>query len=174
MTSDDMVISWSIRLSILFYLFSLLLRIVSFPKIDGLKYASLASLIGFSFSLLHFWSAFEYHHHWSHQAAFDETAKRTADLFGFSIGYGIYFNYFFLAAWGTDLLVRCFTSAKRQWQRILLWSLQVYLLFIVVNGAIVFAKGPVQWLTGSALILLAILSLTKTDRSKQSSSLEGE
>lgn len=167
MASGDLVISWSIRLSILFYLLSLFLQVVSYQKGRSLKYASLASLIGFAFSLLHFWSAFEYHHHWSHQAAFDETAKRTADLFGFHFGYGIYFNYFFLAAWGTDLILRCFSSSNSPSQRVLLWSLQGYLLFIVINGAIVFASGPVQWLTGLALISLALLSIKKNYRSKQ-------
>src|SRR6266700_4246784 len=38
----------------------------------------------------HVVSAFHFHHHWSHAAEYEETARRTAELFGVRSGAGLY------------------------------------------------------------------------------------
>src|SRR5688572_8202567 len=65
----------------------------------GLTAARWAWTVGCAFFLVHVACAFSYFHHWSHDAAYRETARQTAELTGRHWGGGIYINYVFAAAW---------------------------------------------------------------------------
>jgi hypothetical protein len=74
------------------------------------------------------------------------------------LGYGIYASYLFSLVWGVDvavawLLPHAYANRSRARQL----AIHGFLLFMVVNGAIVFANGPTRWI--SVVVLLTILSL---------------
>src|SRR6185503_2577121 len=53
-------------------------------------------------ALIHAGLAFDVAYQWSHQAAFLDTARRTAAVTGIVWGGGIFVNYLFLALWLAD------------------------------------------------------------------------
>jgi hypothetical protein len=112
--------------------------------------------------LVHVASAFHVHHGWSHAAALRETARQTAELTGRAVGAGLYVNYLFAVLWSLDAAWwwRNPASHRRRpgWVEV---GLHVFLLFVVFNGAVVFARGPVRWL-GVAVTLIAVATLVLT------------
>jgi hypothetical protein len=124
--------------------------------------------LGALLSWLHIAAAMIYVHHGSHAEAVEETARRTEALFGWRFGGGVYFNYVFAALWTADALWWWLAPAAYQHRpRWVAWTIHGYLLFIVINGAIVFASGPTRWLSLAALVIVGgILLLQK--RAKQS------
>src|SRR5262249_20786946 len=59
--------------------------------------------IGCGLFLAHVAGAFHFVHHWSHAAAWQDTAEQTEKLIGVSFGDGIYFSYLFLVTWVLDV-----------------------------------------------------------------------
>lgn len=114
---------------------------------NKLREARLAWTLGCGFFLVHVACAFAFFHAWSHAAAERETAQQTAALTGWRWGGGIWFNYVFAVAWLADVLwwwmaPRSFARRSRVIE--VLW--QSFFFFMVFNGAVVFAHGPVRWL----------------------------
>ncbi len=94
--------------------------------------------------LAHIVAAFQFHHHWSHSAAYADTARQTAELTGWNSGFGLYINYLFAAVWlGT--LVKPVQN----------WPIRVFFWFMIFNGAVVFVHGPMRWF-GLALCAMLI------------------
>ena len=113
--------------------------------------------------LLHVCCAFHFFHNWSHADAFEETARQTKALTGFESGSGLYLNYAFTLLWFFDagwwLAVGDSNYFRRpHWIPIALHS---FFLFMFVNGAVVFGKGPVRWygITVLAMMLIGFKSL---------------
>jgi hypothetical protein len=93
------------------------------------------------------WCAFAYFHHWSHAAAYRETARQTGELTGWRWGGGLFFNYVFAVAWLGDVLWWWLAPggfARRSPRLHALWH--GFFFFMVFNGAVVFARGPGRWL----------------------------
>jgi hypothetical protein len=102
--------------------------------------------------LLHVALAFHFFHHWSHAAAFAHVASQS----GF--GPGLYFNYAFSLVWGVD--VAWWWSGLRRYAKRPRWISVVvhsFMVFIVFNGAVVFASGPVRWASAAGFVGLAAL-----------------
>ena len=57
--------------------------------------------------------AFDRVHHWSHAAAYEHTAARTAAWLGIRVGGGVWVNYAVLAAWTLDASVGWFCKCRR-------------------------------------------------------------
>jgi len=113
--------------------------------------------------LAHVAFAFHFHHGWSHAAAYDATARGTAESFGREWGGGLYFNYAFTLVWVGDVI--WWWCGLRAYARRPLWMdllIQTYLAFIAINGAIIFASGPTRWLGIAACLLLAVLAWRRT------------
>ena len=92
--------------------------------------------------LTHVAFAFHYYHSWSHSDAF----RRTDEITGF--GAGIYVSYFFSLVWLTDGLAWWLTP--RWYAQRSLWVdriLHAFMAFIIFNGSVVYATGPVRWLS---------------------------
>ncbi|BDC47700.1 hypothetical protein F183_A00160 [Bryobacterales bacterium F-183] len=94
---------------------------------------------GLALYLAHVFAAFHYVHHWSHQAAYEDTARQTRELYGVDFGgSGLYCNYAFTLLWAFDVAWWWKSPESRQnrpkWQT---WAIQGYLAFIVVNGALI-------------------------------------
>ena len=111
--------------------------------------------------------AFHFVHRWSHQAAFDATAKETLDKIGFAYGTGVFFNYLFLLVWAIDLIwVWRPETLRNRTQQVLFYAGRAYLLFIAFNGTVVFKTGWMRILGISATALLAALLWRCLQRTK--------
>lgn len=102
--------------------------------------------------------AFQFHHAWSHTAAFAATATRSAAVTGFASGAGIYMNYLLIAIWAADaawwwLRPRAYLTRSRA----LDVAVFAFFIFMFVNGAIVFAVGPMR-IAGAAAVAAALVA----------------
>jgi hypothetical protein len=91
---------------------------------------------------VHLAMAFHFYHHWSHSHAF----QHTREVSGF--GEGIYFSYLFTLMWMVDTFwwwgFPARYAARPVWiDRIL----HTYMLFIILNGTIVFESGAIRWVS---------------------------
>jgi hypothetical protein len=109
--------------------------------------------------IAHFISAFHFYHGWSHAVAYGDTARQTAEVFGFNWGGGLFINYALLIAWIVDLAwwwrSGLDSYRKRPWPLLALWH--TLLIFIIFNATVVFGDGTVRWL-GLAISLLLMLT----------------
>lgn len=132
---------WTIRLALVCYVFCLAACIFRRDSGDR-RWNAIVRLvwtIGCGLFVAHVIAAFGYYHHFSHEAAYDETARQTQAQLGFAIGGGIYFSYLFLAVWIVDAAWRWIAPGTRpSWFD---WPLHAYMFFIAFNGAIVFEGG---------------------------------
>ena len=98
--------------------------------------------------LAHTISAFHFFHHWSHDAAYRETARQTEEVFGFKSGIGIYFNYILVILWIIDVcwwwLKGLESYRHRHWTLVVAWH--TFLIFMFFNATFVFGNGFVRWL----------------------------
>ena len=116
--------------------------------------------------LAHVACAFHFYHAWSHSVAYADTARQTAEMVGWNSGAGLYVNYLFAAVWVADALWGWITLAARPvW---VTWAIRAFFWFMIFNGAVVFAHGPMR---GYGLLLsLALIGSwwprrrTSTDR----------
>jgi hypothetical protein len=97
-------------------------------------------------AVLHVLVAFHFRHGWSHASAVAETARQTEEALGVAIGAGVYVNYLFIAVWLADaawwwVSPATFSARPSPLDR----AIRLFLLFIFVNGAIVFPKGPIRF-----------------------------
>ena len=128
------------------------------PGSRWLLHARAVWTIGCVFFLAHVVCAFRFFHHWSHAAAYDETARQTAAITGLRWGGGIWWNYLFAAAWLADVLwwwLAPGSFARRSPRLNAIWH--GFFFFMVFNGTVVFGKGPVRWLGAIICGSLAVL-----------------
>ena len=108
--------------------------------------------------IAHFISAFQFYHGWSHAAAYRDTARQTADVFGINWGGGLFINYALLFAWIVDIAwwwrSGLDSYRKRPWQLVMAWH--GFLIFIIFNATVVFAAGIVRWLGLGICLLLTL------------------
>jgi hypothetical protein len=160
--TGDFLIRWSIRLAMLCYLAVLAQAIASRRAPATSTRSRWVWTLGCALFLGHVASAFHYYHHWSHAHAFADTAERTRSALGWQFGWGIYFNHLFALVWAGDvgwswLSPRSF-AARPRWVTITIHS---FLLFIAINGLMVFKDGPVRWISLAAVLGLAVWWLAR-------------
>ncbi|MDF1755119.1 MAG: hypothetical protein P1U89_20185 [Verrucomicrobiales bacterium] len=107
----------------------------------------LVSLIFFS---IHVITAFHGFYQWSIQTALTETARLTEQVTGWRSGIGLWVNFVFFAWLAADYIDRVrkgekYSSARNR-------IAEAIILFMILNGAVIFATGPVRWF-GAALLL---------------------
>ena len=166
--SGELLVRWTIRLSLLCYALVLLGQLwfaarqpswSAQPKRTNTLGRALWTL-GALLAVVHVLSAFHVYHHWSHADAVAATARETQEVVGIAVGLGVYFNYLFVLLWLADVglwwkLGAAYNERPRWWA----WLVHGYLLFIAINGAIVFESGPTRWGGIVACVLLAILGV---------------
>lgn len=155
MTFDTLLISWSIRLSMLLFFATVAIRLTGSARASENAVVKHLWTCGFCFFLVHVLASYHYVHHWSHTEAYAATAKQTLELLGVEVGVGVYFNYLFIAAWALDIANTWFQISTDRWP--IQWLLRfgfVYMLFIAFNGVVVFKSG---WLRGIGLLCTSIL-----------------
>ncbi len=142
---NDLLTLWTVRLACVFYVAALL----GFHR----RYTWTAGLLAY---LAHVVAAFTFHHHWSHDAAYTETARQTRELFGVPSGFGLYFNYFFTALWLADVLwLWTRPDSHRTRPRWVSAAIHSFMAFLFFNATVVFASGWTRWLGIAATALVA-------------------
>jgi hypothetical protein len=115
--------------------------------------AAVAALVG------HYISAFHFYHSWSHESAYVETARQTAEVFKVNWGGGIFINYALLVLWIADV-GWWWLAGPGSYRRRPLWILLTwhgFLVFILFNATVVFKDGITRWV---GLLVCAIVSLS--------------
>lgn len=146
---------WTIRLALACYVFCLASVIRGRGSTDRQQNQVVRVIwtLGCGLFITHVVAAFGYYHHFSHQAAYDDTARQTREQLGFAFGGGIYFSYVFLALWILDVAWRWLAPSTRPaWFD---WPLHAFMFFIAFNGAIIFEGGVSRMAGIVACLLLA-------------------
>jgi hypothetical protein len=154
----ELLTIWTIRLALAGYFIGLSGLLLSHDRPHWQRSTKRIWTLGCLFYLAHFASAFQFYHGWSHQSAMVETANQAREVVDFEAGYGIYMNYLFTFLWALDaiwLWIKGPDYFRRP--KAITIAVHAYLLFIVVNGTVVFEGGAVRWLSLVALFGLAIL-----------------
>jgi hypothetical protein len=140
---SELLTRWTVRLAVACYV----LR-VSFDLTGwGTPWAKRAVLwlwtAGCGLLLTHVICAFQFYHEWSHFAAYENTARQTAEVVGIDWGGGLYFNYLFIGVWMGDVTAWWRLGDAYIERRQVYWFVQVIFAFMIVNATIVF--GPPVW-----------------------------
>jgi hypothetical protein len=102
--------------------------------------------------------AFHYYHGWSQASAYRETARQTAEVFGFDWGGGLFINYVVMLGWAADVAWWWLKPENfRSRPRLLTVAWHIFLLFIFFNATVVFVDGPLRWIGMIFFAGLAIL-----------------
>jgi hypothetical protein len=100
--------------------------------------------------------AFHYYHQWSHAAAYADTARQTAAWFGRNWGGGLYLNYLFTLIWlGDAVWSWAFPKSYLGRHKGVAIARRAVFFFMIVNGAVVFARTEIRWL---GIVLCLILT----------------
>src|SRR5436190_19630563 len=93
--------------------------------------------------LAHVAAAFHFYHHWSHAAAYADTARQTAEFSGWNWGGGLYLNYLFAVLWLGEVIWSWVSPASYvDRSRAISRAIRGFFIFMIFNGAVVFARGP--------------------------------
>jgi hypothetical protein len=150
---------WAIRISMI------LMVVVLAAEIRGAISTSLAIVIlwfsGALLALAHSVGAMITFHHGNQLAAFESTAKQTEQLLGFRFGAGLYVNYLFVIVWLADAAIRLLLPKHYpdfpNWYR---YGVTGFLVFIAINGAIVFQASWTRYVGIGCLLFLGTLAWT--------------
>jgi hypothetical protein len=117
----------------------------------------LAFSAGLAAMALHSWAAFAFRYDFSFQAALADAARQIEAVTGQpSSPRGFYMNYVFLAWWAVEAAIWWFAvDAFARRPTALAWASRLFFVFMFVNGAVVFASGPVR-IFGVLAVLAAV------------------
>jgi hypothetical protein len=158
MVTGEFLTRWTVRVALTLYVLALALRVSAAGCRRRLATARLFWTVGCLAFLLHTASAFEFYHDWSHRAAYEATARQTAEVVGLDWGGGLYANYAFAALWTVDVCWWWFGPEHYQARpRTLEWALQGFLGFMAFNATVVFGVGAIRWFGLAATLFLATI-----------------
>ncbi len=157
--------AWTIYIAVLLYFSAYFIQLCSFK--DPLRKAHLYRWtwgLGALAFLIHVLSAFHFYHNWSHESAYQSTAKSTEEILGTAFGEGVYFSYTFLGLWILDALW-LFLEPKLSFKRpkFLTCILHIYITFIFFSGLIFFEglRARIIGGIGFTLLFLGFVMLRK-------------
>lgn len=107
------------------------------------RWARPISIVGALFAIAHALIAFHVRYGWDHEVAVSATATQAARLYGIAWSGSLYVNYVFLALW---------LVAAWRWRH---WVWRAFVLTMVVNGAILFAR-PAARPFGAVLVVVLL------------------
>lgn len=185
MDTTETLTRWTVRGAFALYVLALALRIRAANRADRRPSADLLPLNlrrraadppvlarwlwtgACALLFAHVGFAFHGFHHWSHRAAYAETARQTAELFGIDWGGGLFANYAMLLVWLVDVFGWWHSgppSLRRPALRT--WLAQGFLAFMWFNATVAFGHGSVRWVGLAGFVTLAVcyfLYLRKPD-----------
>ena len=90
--------------------------------------------------------------------AAQSTMEQTESTTGIKTNVGIYVNYFFTLVWAIDASIWWLGGLKRYAQRRWIHPalLHGFFVFMIFNGAIVFASGPARYLGIVVLLVVGV------------------
>jgi hypothetical protein len=95
---------------------------------------------------IHVACAFQFEHHWSHEAAYLQTARETAAVTGLDWGGGLWINYALMLLWAADVAWWWISPASFPSRPALVnWLWLGFLIFITFNATVIFKTGPLRW-----------------------------
>jgi hypothetical protein len=142
---SDELIRNTIRLALVYYGFALLLLLRGKACLARRAW-SLAWLA----YLIHVALAFHFVHGWSHAHAFEHTRRASG------VGEGLYVSHLFTLVWSLDVAWWWAAPLGHQQRPRWIWgALHGFMLFMVFNGAVVFATGGMRW---AGVILFELLA----------------
>jgi hypothetical protein len=111
---------------------------------------------------IHVACAFHFRHHWSHAEAYDHTARQTAEFVGLEWGGGVYLNYLLLLVWTGDVLWWWIEpGGYRRRPAFVGWLVNGFVAFMAFNAAVVFASGPLRWLSLGVMLILGAWAIRR-------------
>jgi hypothetical protein len=135
---------WTARLAVALYLGRILFRGDRTTNAPSAIEAAVWTC-GAAIFLVHVAAAFQFHHGWSHAAAYEHTARRTAAVTGLDWGGGIFLNYALTAWWPADAIAVCVAARRRRpLPRWYTRTTEVFFGFMILNATVVF--GSRWWL----------------------------
>lgn len=174
----ELLIFWSIRAALVCYALVLFGWLKNWQGMEWTnapwqRAARILWAVGCGLFVLHVLSAFHFHHHWDHGSAYDETARRTEEMFGVKVGVGVYVNHFFMLVWIVDALwwlaAPASYLARGTW---IFAALHAWFLFIAFNGAVVFASPPMRYASVVTLAVIFVAWMVKWLRPVAEAELE--
>jgi hypothetical protein len=150
MDFGELATRWTVRIALAFYVVALIVRLNARTRAARILWT-----FGFVAFAIHVACAFHFFHHWSHDAAYADTAQKTAAATGLVWGGGLYLNYFFAFVWGADAgwwWGNAVSYAARS--RLIEWGVQSFLAFMSFNATVVFGHGAMRWAGAIATIVL--------------------
>ena len=110
---------------------------------------------------IHVAMAFHGRHGWSHEAAYAATAVQSEAFTGLAAGWGLYLNYALVVLWLADALWWwAAPAAYARRSRTVARAIFAFFLFMMVNGAVVFAMSRMRWL-GVACVAAVVLARSR-------------
>jgi hypothetical protein len=145
MSSGEFLTRSTIWISILSYTIGTIVFATSRGRFD--RWTRVAWTIGCAALVAHFICAFNFYHAWSHESAYIDTARQTAEVFRVNWGGGLFVNYSVALFWLADVTVWWFAGVgsyrRRPWLLALIWH--GFLTFIIFNAMVVFKDGLTRW-----------------------------
>jgi hypothetical protein len=157
MPLEKIVTAGSIWIALFCYAGVLAVRLFGTSAINqGENLRRILWTLGCVFLVGHAAGAFHFYHQWSHAEAFAHIARRTQEGVGLAWGGGVYVNYAFVLTWVADAAWWWLhPDSYRRRPFALEIALAFFFVFMIVNGAIVFADGPIRLVTLLVGIVLA-------------------
>ena len=168
MSSGEFLTRITIWISILAYTIGCV--VFAWRQVGGDRWARLAWTTGCAALVVHFICAFHFYHGWSHESAYLETARQTADVVAINWGGGLFINYLVAIFWTADVASWWFAGLssyrRRPWLLTLIWH--SFLIFIIFNATVVFKDGLTRWI---GLLVFLTLCLSWVSISRQRSTV---
>ena len=163
----DFCIRWTARLAVTCYVARLICDANQASIASTQKIARWWWTVGCMWFVAHVAAAFHFQHAWSHSAAFDYTAKRTAEMTGWNSGSGLYVNEAFLCLWVVDTIL-WWRDANWTQNRLAYWTIQGIFAFLMLQATAIF--GPRFWIP-IALIVMVILAWIRANKIRNRTSV---
>ena len=138
----EALIRWTARFAVTCYVMRLMIGVSSQGTISSKRAARWWWTAGCACFFVHVATAFHFEHGWNHAAAFESTARRTAEMTGWKSGVGLYVNEAFLLLWVMDLTL-WWIDLKWPQNRVVFWTVQGIFSFLMIQATAVF--GPPFW-----------------------------
>jgi hypothetical protein len=163
MTKGEILTRATIWLTIAGYAVGATTLLLSQRRCKWDKVARLAWTVALMSLSAHVVCAFHFYHDWSHAAAYRDTARQTAEVFGIDWGGGLYVNYALLACWVTDVAWWWGSGldAYRHRPRLLMAAWHAFLIFIIFNATVVFGTGLTRWIGVCVCLGVSLVWLLK-------------
>jgi len=156
------LVHWTVRLAVACYAARVLMDAGDF---GSLRTRRGVWTVGLGFYLAHVVVAFHVVHHWSHAAAWDETARQTFDLTGWRSGAGLWANYAFTLLWTGDVAAWWATGQPfpQSFRRTYV-VVQALFAFFMFNATVVFGPGFWRPIAAAFGMMIAVAVIVRVKR----------